>query len=77
MFVIISDPPFVEEGVIEISATQQCHNITVVDDDVVEQTEYLQVSLEHGFNVATVLLRPNLTTIRIHDDDSKNVSLAQ
>ena len=58
---------------IEESATSQCHSIAVVDDDVVEESEDLQVSLVAVFNVATVLLSPNLTTITVHDDDSKDV----
>ena len=69
----ISTALFMEGGVISVSATQQCHNITVVDDDVVEESEALQISLVHVFNVATVLLRPNMTTIIIQDDDSKGV----
>ena len=60
-----------EEGVIDSLATLHCHSITVVDDDVVEGTEEVQVSLIDVLNVATVLLRPNRTTITVEDDDSK------
>ena len=69
----ISTALFMEEGVISVSSTHHCHNITFVDDDVVEESEHLQISLVHVFNVATVLLRPNMTTIIIQDDDSKGV----
>ena len=62
------------EGVIEAAATFHCHNITVVDDDVVEGSEDVQVSLIDVDNEATVLLRPNRTTITVEDDDSKDVT---
>ena len=60
---------------IDSTATPHCHNITVVDDDVVEGSEDVQVSLVDVLNVATVLLRPNLTTITVEDDDSKESTL--
>ena len=56
---------------IDSLATLHCHDITVVDDDVVEGTEDVQVSLIEVLNVATVLLRPSHTTITVEDDDSK------
>ena len=71
----ISAKPFVEEGVIDSGATFHCHNVTVVDDDVVEGTEVVQVSLVDVSNVATVLLNPNHTTITVEDDDSKDTTL--
>ena len=62
---------------IDSRATYRCHNITVVDDDVVEGTEEVQVGLVDVPNVATVLLRPNHTIITVEDDDSKDTTLEQ
>jgi hypothetical protein len=62
--------PLTEIGQISKNATKTCHNVTIVDDNLVEESENLQVSLKHVFNVANVLHRPNITTITIEDDDS-------
>ena len=45
-----------------------------MDDNLVEEAENLQVSIVPVFNVATVLHRPNVTTITIQDEDSKQWS---
>ena len=66
-----------EEGVIDSRAIFRCHNVTVVDDNVVEGTEDVQVSLEEVMNVANVLLRPNQTIITVEDDDSKDTTIEQ
>ena len=75
MFFLDSAEQFTEEGIIGLSANVRCHNVTVVDDDVVEGTEVVQVSLVDVPNVANVLLRPNHTTITVKDDDSKEATL--
>ena len=64
--------PLQEEGQITSAQTKYCHNITIVDDDLVEAAEQLEVNLLSVFNVAEVQLNPNTTTITIDDDDSKD-----
>ena len=76
-FCCVLAEPFVEEGVIDSIATLRCHNITAVDDEVVGGSENVQVSLVDVLNVATVLLRPNQTTITLKDDDSKEAILVK
>ena len=58
---------------IDSADTVHCHDVTAVDDDVVEGPEEVQVSLVEVPNIATVVLRPNHTTITVEDDDSKDV----
>ena len=65
------EPLMEGEGMIEAASTTFCHNITIVDDDLVEAAEQLEVNLLSVFNVAGVQLSPNTTTITIDDDDSK------
>ena len=61
-----------EQGQIRATATTYCHNITVVDDDLVEPEETLDVYLLNEYNIATVLLSPNTSRITIDDNDCKN-----
>ena len=51
--------------------SQHCHNLTVVNDNLVESQEELNVSLVEEFNVASVSLSPATATITIQDDDSE------
>ena len=53
--------------------SQRCHNLTVVDDNLVESQEELRVSLMEEFNVASVSFSPATTTITIQDDDSEHL----
>ena len=58
-------------GVIRSDREMCCHNVTVVNDDRVESPEELQASLVMEYNVASVILSPDIATITIDDDDSK------
>ena len=60
-----------EMGQIEATSTTQCHNIVIVDDNLVEQQEILDVNLVSVYNTATVQLSPNTSRITIEDSDSK------
>ena len=59
-------------GNITNSRTICCHNLTVVNDDIVESEEQLQVDLLMEFNVASVLLAPITANVTIDDADSES-----
>ena len=62
---------FMKSGVIRSNKEMFCHNVTVVNDDRVESPEELRASLVMEYNVASVILSPDIATITIDDDDSK------
>ena len=68
--------PLAEEGHITAASNISCHNITIVDDDLVESPEDLQVNLHNVFNVAGVQQTPNTTRVTIKDTDGKSMFLS-
>ena len=63
--------PLSEIGEITSREQTRCHNVTIIDDSLVEAEEMLQVRIVEEFNVASVLLSPHTATIFIDDTDSK------
>ena len=63
--------PLSEIGEITSREKTRCHNVTIIDDSLVEAEEMLQVRIVEEFNVASVLLSPHTATILIDDTDSK------
>lgn len=61
--------PLSEEGQISESNQVYCHDIVIVDDNLVESLEDLRVNLLPVFNVAAVQFAPNVTVVTIDDDD--------
>lgn len=64
--------PLDEEGQVSTVSTTSCHNITIVDDDLVESPEDLQVNLRNVFNVAGVQQTPNVARVIVKDTDGKS-----
>ena len=56
------------------TATQQCVSLDIVDDSVLEDTEFLTVSLSLLGKQDSVSLSPPTATIFITDDDSEKYS---
>ena len=58
----------------EITSQRQtfCHNITIIDDDLVESLEQVDIMIVEEFNVASVFLSPDISIITIDDDDSES-----
>ena len=63
--------PLEEEGYLSQSYQENCHTLTIIDDNLVEAVEMLTVEMVPIYNVANVQLLPNYTTINIHDEDGK------
>ena len=60
-----------KEGHLSQSSQENCHILTIIDDNLVESVEMLTVELVPIYNVANVQLLPIYTTISIHDEDGK------
>ena len=64
--------PVNEVGEITSRTQTFCHNITIIDDNLVESLEDVDVMIVQEFNVASVFLSPDISTITIDDDDSES-----
>ena len=60
-----------DEFIFEVALHQVCVEITITDDDLVEQRESFLVILNTTLTSRTVSLKPRFVSVTITDDDCK------
>ena len=57
------------------STHRQCFNVTITDDDILEETEYFSLNLTVAGDPSTpVVINPDNSIVEITDDDRKTNS---